>query len=103
MSTAQEFAAAVTVEALDRDPYPIYARLRDEAPVCLVPAVGLWFVTRWADVEDAATQRVLVRGRREVREGCRITHESTLSRGAGDARERHGSRSPAPPLNRLPQ
>ncbi len=56
MSTAQEFAAEVTVEALDRDPYPIYARLRDEAPVCLVPAVGLWFVTRWADVEDAATR-----------------------------------------------
>ena len=56
MSTAPEFAAAVTVEALDRDPYPIYARLRDEAPVCLVPAVGLWFVTRWAEVEDAATR-----------------------------------------------
>ena len=56
MSTAHEFAAAVTVEALDRDPYPIYARLRDEAPVCLVPAVGLWFVTRWADVEEAATR-----------------------------------------------
>ena len=56
MSAAHEFAAAVTVEALDRDPYPIYARLRDEAPVCLVPAVGLWFVTRWADVEEAATR-----------------------------------------------
>ena len=56
MSTAHEFASAVTVEELDRDPYPIYARLRNEAPVCLVPAVGLWFVTRWADVEEAATR-----------------------------------------------
>ncbi len=45
----------VTVEDLDRDPYPIYARLRREAPVCFVPAVGLWLVTRWADVEHAAT------------------------------------------------
>jgi cytochrome P450 len=44
----------VTVEALWDDPYPIYARMRAEAPVCYVPAVGLWFVTRWADVEFAA-------------------------------------------------
>ena len=41
----------ITVESLSDDPYPIYARLRREAPVCFVPAVGLWFVTRWADVE----------------------------------------------------
>jgi cytochrome P450 len=49
------FADAITVEELDRDPYPVYARMRREAPVCFVPAVGLWFVTRWADVEHAAT------------------------------------------------
>lgn len=49
------FAAELTVEDLDRDPYPIYARMRREEPVCFVPAVGLWFVTRWADVEIAAT------------------------------------------------
>jgi cytochrome P450 len=55
VSAALDFAAAITVEELDRDPYPIYARLRREAPVCFVPAVGLWFVTRWADVEEAAT------------------------------------------------
>ena len=51
MSAIEAYAASVTVEELDRDPYPVYARLRHEAPVCLVPAVGLWFVTRWADVE----------------------------------------------------
>ena len=56
MSTVAEFSAALTVADLDRDPYPIYARLRREAPVCFIPAVGLWFVTRWADVEAAATQ-----------------------------------------------
>jgi len=49
------FAAELAVEDLDRDPYPIYARMRREEPVCFVPAVGLWFVTRWADVEIAAT------------------------------------------------
>ena len=40
----------VTLEALERDPYPIYARLRDEEPVSWVPAVQLWLVTRHDDV-----------------------------------------------------
>jgi hypothetical protein len=40
----------VTIEALERDPYPIYERLRDEEPVSWVPAVGLWLVTRFDDV-----------------------------------------------------
>jgi len=40
----------ITLEALERDPYPIYARLRDEEPVSWVPAVQLWLVTRHDDV-----------------------------------------------------
>ena len=56
MSTIEAYAASVTVEELDRDPYPVYGRLRRDAPVCFVPAVGLWFVTRWAEVERAATR-----------------------------------------------
>ncbi len=54
MSAVAELAASITVEALWDDPYPVYARLREEAPVCHVPAVGLWLVTRWADVQAAA-------------------------------------------------
>ena len=45
----------ITVEALEADPFPIYARLREEAPVCFVPAVGLHLVTRWDDVQHVAT------------------------------------------------
>jgi cytochrome P450 len=41
----------VTLESLERDPYPIYARLRDEEPVSFVPAVGLWLVSRHDDVK----------------------------------------------------
>ena len=41
---------SVTLDDLERDPYPIYARLRDEEPVSWVPAVGLWLVTRYDDV-----------------------------------------------------
>jgi cytochrome P450 len=32
------------------DPYPHYARLRDEAPVCWIPEQRLWMVTRYDDV-----------------------------------------------------
>ena len=60
MSAIENWAAGITVEQLDRDPYPIYARMRTEAPVCFVPAVGLWFVTRWADVEFAASHPELI-------------------------------------------
>jgi cytochrome P450 len=41
---------SITLEDLERDPYPIYARLREEEPVSWVPAVGLWLVTRYDDV-----------------------------------------------------
>ncbi len=60
MSAVEAWAAELTVEQLDEDPYPIYARMRREAPVCFVPAVGLWFVTRWADVEFAASRPELI-------------------------------------------
>jgi cytochrome P450 len=49
------FAGSVTVEDLEADPYPIYAALREHAPVCYIQAVGLWFVTRYQDVEYAVT------------------------------------------------
>jgi cytochrome P450 len=60
MSAVADWAAEITVEQLDDDPYPIYARMRREAPVCFVPAVGLWFVTRWADVELATSRPELI-------------------------------------------
>ena len=45
--------ASITVAALEDDPYPIYAELRAHAPVAHVPALDVWMVTRWADVESA--------------------------------------------------
>jgi cytochrome P450 len=50
MSGAAAVGASVAVEDLERDPYPIYERLRDEEPVSWVESVGLWLVTRWDDV-----------------------------------------------------
>ena len=54
MPAAALVADDITVDQLWQDPYPIYQRLRETAPVCWVPAVGLWFVSRWCDVEQAA-------------------------------------------------
>jgi cytochrome P450 len=50
-----EYARSIRVADLEADPYPVYARLRTEAPVCFIPAVGLWFVTRYEDVEYVVT------------------------------------------------
>ncbi|MEJ8572706.1 cytochrome P450 [Microbaculum marinum] len=44
------FLDSITVEQLETDPYPVYARLRREAPVAFVPAVNSWLATRWDDV-----------------------------------------------------
>ena len=46
---------AVTVADLEVDPYPIYAHLREHAPVAYMPCLDVWMVTKWADVESALT------------------------------------------------
>lgn len=43
---------AIRLEQLDADPYPIFERLRAEEPVSWVPALGMWYVTRHADVRE---------------------------------------------------
>jgi cytochrome P450 len=40
----------ITLEDLERDPYPVYGLLREQEPVSWVPAVQLWLVTRYDDV-----------------------------------------------------
>jgi len=47
--------ATITLEALEADPYPIYAALRERHPIVYVPSLDVWMVTRWADVEAACT------------------------------------------------
>lgn len=41
----------ITIEELTRDPYPIYRRLRREAPVLRVRSVGRTFLTKAADTK----------------------------------------------------
>ena len=41
-ATVPSWIAEVTIEELENDPYPFYARLREEAPLAYVPALGCW-------------------------------------------------------------
>ena len=38
-------------KTLQDDPYPVYRRMRDEAPVMHVPHLGFWAVSRYDDVQ----------------------------------------------------
>lgn len=55
----------ISVEQLESDPYPIYKQLREEEPVCFVESVGLWLVTRWADVQHVDKSPDLFTGETE--------------------------------------
>jgi len=43
---------AVSLGELERDPYPVFARLREREPVSWLPALDMWYVVGYADVRD---------------------------------------------------
>jgi cytochrome P450 len=44
---------AITLKELDRDPYPVFARLREREPISWLPAINMWYVVRYEDVRTA--------------------------------------------------
>ncbi|WP_033352044.1 cytochrome P450 family protein [Kitasatospora aureofaciens] len=48
----EDLAAALLTPEARRDPYPVYARMRRESPVHR-STQGVWYLTRYADVEAA--------------------------------------------------
>ncbi len=44
----------ITIEQLENDPYPIFARLRREAPIAWIPALGSWLVSTWKYCREIA-------------------------------------------------
>ena len=48
------YGDAISIAALDTDPFPVYARLRGEDPIAPVPVANCWFATRWKDIEAIA-------------------------------------------------
>ena len=75
MSETTTVGGSVTLAELERDPYPVYERLREEEPVSWVESVGLWLVTRWDDVHLVDRTPELFTGE---------TEPSTLRRTFGD-------------------
>jgi aromatic O-demethylase, cytochrome P450 subunit len=47
-----ELVANLSFEELEIDPYPFYARLREEALVAHAPRLGDWFVTGFEEVRE---------------------------------------------------
>lgn len=43
------FIQDVTLEELEHDPFPFYAKMRRDNPVAFVPALNEWLITRWED------------------------------------------------------
>jgi cytochrome P450 len=43
----------LTLDELDRDPYPAFARLRAHEPISWVPAMNMWYVVGYEDVRAA--------------------------------------------------
>ncbi|MCB0083470.1 MAG: cytochrome P450 [Caldilineaceae bacterium] len=50
MTFTHPIGAQLTVDALTRNPYPLFQQMHTTAPICWAPAFHLWMVTRRADV-----------------------------------------------------
>ena len=57
----------LTGENLYRDPYPVYARLREEAPVAFFEGTKEYLVTRFEDCRDRGIERSRLRPVRTAR------------------------------------
>ncbi len=96
--TTSSLGPSITVEALEADPFPIYARLREQEPVCFVPAVGLHLVTRWDDVQHVATHPEIFTAEVDASPLVRTLGVNVLTvDGADHARMRAGMDAPMRP------
>lgn len=65
----------VTLADLESDPNPVLERMRRDEPVCWVPALEMWLVTRWDDVAHVEAHPELFTA---------ATEPSFLARALGD-------------------
>ena len=57
--------ADISLELLERDPYPVFAALREQAPAVFLPHLGMWLVTGWDDVVHVCEHPELYRSNTE--------------------------------------
>ena len=48
----KRLGAAVTLEELSHDPYPIFQRLREREPISWIDQLEMWYVTRYDHVQE---------------------------------------------------
>ena len=65
MSDSLAFLDSITLDELEADPYPIWERLRREAPVAYVPAIGAWCVTSYDDCATVGTGQLGFEGAKD--------------------------------------
>lgn len=54
MAMPMRWLDEITIEQLETDPYPIFARLRREAPIAWIPTLGSWLVSNWKYCREIA-------------------------------------------------
>jgi cytochrome P450 len=45
----QSWIGEISVEQLENDPYPVFDRLRQEAPIAWIPALEAWIASTWTE------------------------------------------------------
>ena len=91
--------SAVSLEELERDPYPVFVRLREREPISWLPALDMWYVMRYEDVREALL---------DPRHFTTVSERSTIydtfgehvltSEGAAHERYRQAAGAPFTPL-----
>ncbi|MBY6155297.1 cytochrome P450 [Vannielia litorea] len=75
----------ITLEALSRDPYPIYERLRRETPVVRVPKMNRILLTKWADTKYVKDNPQIFSSNDPITPMHRAFRAHTLMRKDGEA------------------
>ncbi len=97
-STQQSLAESINLTELYEDPYPIYRRLRDEAPVAWVPAANRYLVTRYDDIVKLERQPEIFSANEHGSLMTRIMGHTLLRKdGEAHRRERAAAEPPLRP------
>lgn len=56
MSSLNSFLESISPQQLFDDPYPVYERLRKEAPVAYIPQLRTYWITRYDDVAKVVAE-----------------------------------------------
>ena len=80
MLAVDDLIEQISIDELEADPYPLYARMRAERPVAYVPCIGRWLVA-----PNMSQGLVMAGGRVQVIfESCSSAYDGTVDGNAAD-------------------